>query len=372
MTPKRDNEIRRRAQRAYEFATAELARTDDQPINGDATNWEDRRAAEKAWRGTPEYARLIEYRGWLYDVEHAADYRRRHPVVRMVRRSRSIGRVERGQYGEPDSRFSWRWQNLDSDLRTLDECPSFMGLPLPDTRHQGRAWFDWYVRSADRKPFRIEAEWSFGKAVWSSGVSYSRRNSGTVMLHAALRPVASIYLTLKHLWPRKQEQESRTYSVSLVDGDVHYDLGKPGSDDEWHRGDPLNWMRGIIHPLDKLFGRAEHRKEAVGPKVNAIASFPEGDYPLLLQREVRTWKRARWPWPMVSLSVDIESVRPAESQGKGENSWDCGPDAIWGMSSPGHSYEDAVAAYVKATLRDRAKRGHIADEHRTVFTEATS
>jgi hypothetical protein len=131
-------------------------------------------------------------------------------------------------------------------------------------------------------------------------------------------------------------------------------------------------MVGIMHQVDLIFGRPVHDKKEVCPNVQAIASIPEGDYPLLLQREIRTWKRPRWPFTMTHRYVDIEAVRAAESQGKGENSWDCGPYAIWGMSSTGHSSEDAVAAYVKATLRDRAKRGHIADEHRAVFTGAAS
>lgn len=356
MTPAQDRIVRQRAQRAYDFAVTELARFDCP----EAVNY-------MTWVRRPEYEAASEYRSWLYDVKHVADYRRRHPLVRLLRRSRHIGRVECGEYGEPTARFSWRWQNLDDDLRIPDRSPTFLGLPAPDLRHQGRAWFDWYIRSTDRHPFKIEAEWTFGKAVWSSGVSYTRKNSGTIMLHAAIRPLASVYLTLKHLWPRAAHQESRTYSISLVDGALHYDLGKPGSGDEWRRDDPLNWMRGCIFLADKILGRAEHHKHVVGPKVDALASFPEGSYPLKLQREVRTWKRPRWPWPSVHRYVDIEAVRPAESQGKGENSWDCGPDAIWGMSSPGHSYEDAVAAYVKATLRDRRKHGHISPEHRAVM-----
>lgn len=366
MTPGRDAVIRARAQKAYDFAVAELARTDEPPIRYDAKDWKEQRARQEAWHGTAEYATLREYRSWLYDVKHFADYRRRHPIVRLLRRSRNIGQVRQGKYGEPTARFSWRWQNLDDDLRIPDQSPSILGLPVPDLRHQGRAWFDLYVRATDRTPREIELDWAFGKAVWSSGFSYTRKNSGTITLHASLRPVASVYLTLKHLWPRAVHQESRTYSISLSEGALHYDLGKPGSGDEWHRDDPLNWMRGCIFVADKLLGRMDYHKAKVGPVVDAIASFPEGDYPLKLQREVAIRKRARWPFKSMSRSVNIEAVRPAPFQGKGENSWDCGDDAIWGMSSPGHSYEDAVAAYVKATLRDRAKRGHVSDEHRSV------
>ena len=366
MTPKRDALIRRRAQAAYEFAVSEIERTDTPRVNYGRPDYEEQSRRRDVWENTPG---LREYRSWLYDVQSFANYRRRHPIVRMLRRSRNIGRIEQGEYNEPAPRFSWRWQNLDEDLRVPDQSPTVMGLPLPDIRHQGRAWFDWYVRSADRKPFKLEVDWAFGKAVWSSGVSYSRTNSGTITLHASIRPVASVYLIFKHLWPRREHQPSRTYSLSIVDAALHWDFGKPGSGDEWHRNDPLNWMRGCRFLLDDIFGRPHHTVTKVGPKVDAVASFPEGDYPLLLQREVRTWKRPRWPFVQTHRYVDIEAVQPALSQGKGDNSWDLGPDGIWGMSSPGHSYEDAVAAYVKSTLRDRRKQGHLAPEHRSVSAE---
>jgi hypothetical protein len=359
-----DTIARRNAQNAYDFAVAELARTDDPPIRYGEGNWKALLEQERAWHATAEYAQLREYRSWLYTVKSVADYRRRHPIVRLLQRSQNVGRVEQGEYGEPTSRLHWHWQNLDDDLRTLDHSPSIGMLALPDLRHQGRAWFDWYVRATDRKPLKIEVDWATGKAVWSSGASVGRSARGTLTLHVSLRPLASLYLIFKHVLP--ETDASRTYSLSVVDGTLHWDFGKPGSGDEWHRNDPLNWMRGCRFILDDIFGRAEHSLEKVGPSVRAVACFPEGQYTLTLQRETRTWKRPRWPFPYVRKAVDITLEKPPGFQGKGENSYDCGPDAIYGMSSPGHSYEDAVAAYVKAVLQERAKRGHLAPEHRTL------
>lgn len=374
MTPQRDAVIRQRAQKAYAFATAELDRTEERTVRYDLGNWREQRALQEAWHATAAYAQLSRYRSWLYDVKHFAEYRRRHPIVRLIRRSRSIGRIQHGQYGEdsPEARFHWHWQNLDDDRRVPSRSPAIGSLGLPTLSHEGRAWFDWYVRATDRKPLKIEVDWAFGARVWSSGVSYSRKNSGTVMLHASIRPLASVYLTVKHLWPRRVNQPSRTYSISVTDGALHYDFGKPGSGDEWHRNDPLNWMRGCRFLTDDIFGRATCTREKIGEPVQAVACFPEGQYPLTLQRETMTWKRSRWPWPYWRKSVDITLDRPPEFQGKGENSWDCGPDAIYGMSSEGHSYEDAVATYVKAVLRERAKRGHLELEHRTVLTQVAS
>lgn len=370
MTPRRDNVIRERAQRAYEFAVAELARTEEPTINYGASDWEEQRAQQEAWHATAEYAQLREYRSWLHAVKHYAEYRRRHPVVRLIRRSRNIGRVEHGQYGEdtPEARFHWHWQNLDEDRRGPDRSPSWGVLGLPSLSHEGRAWFDWYLRASDRTPLKIEVDWAFGPRIHATGVSIGRSGGGTLTLHAAIRPLFGVYVILSHVLPRG---ESKSYSVSIYPEDLtlHYDLGKPGSGDEWHRDDPLNWMRGCRFLLDDVFGRAECTREKVGPPVQAVACFPEGQYTLTLQRETMTWRRKRWPWPYWRAFVDITLEKPPEFQGKGENSWDCGPDAIYGMSSDGHSYEDAVAAYVKAVLRKRGKRGHLEPQHRSILAE---
>lgn len=380
MTPKRDAQVRRRAAEILAWCESELAITEpwvnppEAPLDHSlgieawraALDEQTRRHRE--FRDRPDIRRISEYREWLHGVAAFCRFRRRHPIARLVARSRHIGRVECGEYGHPDTRFSWRWQNLNDDLMRRPMSPAIGPLGLPDLRHQGRAWIDWYLRSSDTKPLKIEVEWTTGKAVWSTGVSLGRSSAGSATFHLAIRPIASVYLTLRHALPRILDERSRTYSLTFFGDTLQWDLGKPGSGDEWHRNDPLNWMRGCRFWPDDIFGRAVHVCEKIGEPVRAVACFPEGQYTLTLQRERRTWKRPRWPWPLTRDAVDITLERPPEFQGKGENSWDCGPDAIYGMSSPGHSYEDAVAAYVKAVLRERARQGHLAPEHRTILT----
>lgn len=381
MNPKQDSIVRAKATRYLAWAEAELARTEalvEFPEELDhSVHREDWRAEmdahfarRKVWQDRPEVRAIREYREQLYSFAAFCRHRRKHPIARLLAQTRAIGRVEHGEYGEPDARFSWRWQDLSDDLIQRPASPSFGSLGLPDLRRQGRAWIDWYVRRTDTKPLKIKVEWSTGRAVWMSGASLRRSAGGSVTLHVALRPVASLYLTLRHILPRVLEGRSKAYSLSVFEGAVQWDLGKPGSGDEWHRDDPLNWMRGCRFWLDDVFGRATYTNEKIGAPVQAVACFPEGQYTLTLQREVTTWKRPRWPWPFWRRSVDITLEQPPGFQGKGENSYDCGPDAIYGMSSSGHSFEQAVATYVGAVLKKRAKRGHLAPEHRTLLEAA--
>lgn len=135
------------------------------------------------------------------------------------------------------------------------------------------------------------------------------------------------------------------------------------------------WRHGWFNFTDFFLGRPSYTRVAVGEPVRAVASFLDGDYPLLLQRETCTWKRPRWPLATVRQFVDIKAGRDVGGEapgfrGKGENSWDLDDDAILGMSSEGHSFEDAVGKYVAATLHNRRRYGHISPEHRAIETPA--
>lgn len=104
---------------------------------------------------------------------------------------------------------------------------------------------------------------------------------------------------------------------------------------------------------DRLFGRTicttiEGEQEPV------IVPMPEGNYPGRLKREERVWKRPRWPWiaqRRVDYWVDMDIGVP--TPGKGENSWDCDDDGIFGTG--GKTKAEAVANVTSAALRQRER-----------------
>lgn len=303
------------------------------------------------------------------------------------------------------SRFWWHWTNdTDDSLNRRAEARSLAWgdtfvLGLPDLHHSGRAW----LYAGDSRT-TLSIEWGLGPhTFWRTTFGFGAHIDGDardLQLDVKLPLVGYLYLTLHGAVPRwlsfprerryttyepyifKSQEEARTterkpvehrymmgQDVDIVRFNISGDhvLGALFSIGEHMQSDGKR--RFYAFWPDWLFGRASHTNAKVGPPVQAVACFPEGQYRLTLQREVGTWKRPRWPWPYWQKSVDITLERPPEFQGKGESSWDCGPDAIYGMSSPGHSYEDAVAAYVKAVLRERARRGHLAPEHRTLLSD---
>lgn len=82
--------------------------------------------------------------------------------------------------------------------------------------------------------------------------------------------------------------------------------------------------------------------------------MPEGSYRATVTIERDSWTRARWFARRIERAhVDIHD--PIPTPGKGENSWDCGDDALHSSTFPCGTVPAAVGKIVGDVL---AKRGH--------------
>lgn len=130
------------------------------------------------------------------------------------------------------------------------------------------------------------------------------------------------------------------------------------------RGESLDpWTRAQLWPgihltlaprlRDRVLGRSEC-VTTTGEWEPTVVPMPEGIYSATVRREDRVWKRKRWPWPSQKRTewwIEIPGGIP--TPGKGENSWDCDDDGIYGTG--GSSPSDAVANATRAALRQREK-----------------
>ncbi len=115
------------------------------------------------------------------------------------------------------------------------------------------------------------------------------------------------------------------------------------------------WMDGNFHPIDFLFGRMKCETEILGT-FEVVIPMPEGSYPATVKLEERTWKRPRLPWKdTVRKSADVRMKEGIPHEGKGENSWDCGKDALFGINTKAETIEEAIAETVKAVLKSRRR-----------------
>ena len=129
---------------------------------------------------------------------------------------------------------------------------------------------------------------------------------------------------------------------------------------EWRATDPW-WVKGLsFNPSDFLLGKQRHAHTVHGDYQDVLIPMPEGCYPARMRPEERTWKRPRWPWwpfTVRHLYMEIELPGGIPFEGKGENSWDCGEDGLWGCSSSSWSVEKAVGHVVETVLKDRKRYG---------------
>lgn len=158
------------------------------------------------------------------------------------------------------------------------------------------------------------------------------------------------------------EFESRDVSVHLSDGSLFWNLWQnpheSSSTDPW-------WKHGILDPLDVLFGRMEQTSDKeVASRVVDI-HMPEGKYSATVRLSEPEYRRSRWPFKFGPDALYLHQRYSAQIEvadggipipGKGENSWDCGDDAIYGLSCQADSIEDAIGKIIASALRTRMKR----------------
>jgi hypothetical protein len=128
----------------------------------------------------------------------------------------------------------------------------------------------------------------------------------------------------------------------------------------WTRGQP--WWRDISLGKTQLFGKTESFSAEVD-KGETMVPLPEGNY-LATWSEVKVTNRYlgrlgrlrdRILGPRHHSYVDLDIPLGIPIEGKGENSWDCGMDGLFGCG--GQTLEEAVGNAVKSVLRDRRRYG---------------
>lgn len=117
------------------------------------------------------------------------------------------------------------------------------------------------------------------------------------------------------------------------------------------------WRQGSINFKDLVLGRQQHELETLKDGIPVVIPMPEGNYHGIARIERRTWKRPRWFVPLTRVSTQIDCPKGIPFGGKGENSWDCGDDGLFGWGVAGESLEKAIAHGVETVLKNRRRYG---------------
>lgn len=169
-----------------------------------------------------------------------------------------------------------------------------------------------------------------------------------------------LYGVLEPITKRKDQKytNGRTIGIAAHDGKLWIDLW---NDPMESRSRDPKWWHFTFDPMDMLFGKREYT-EKVLQEGEVNIDMPEGVYKATFKRFISYWKRPRWfgVKQLDRISIDIPAGIPHE--GKGENSWDMGMDATFGVTMPAPKDEpmhQIVDRFAISCLKDRQKHGNL-------------
>ena len=173
------------------------------------------------------------------------------------------------------------------------------------------------------------------------------RGSRSLKFHLCIPYIFSIWLKLGGILPYK---EGRELSIRAHDGSLWWKL--------WT--EPWDGKSHVFHWKDKLIGKATYNEVLIEER-DVLVPMPEKAYAAHVKFFESTWTYPRWFTSKIKrVSIDIPEGIPHE--GKGENSWDCGRDATYGMTTgPCRGIPEGVGHLVGSVLRTRVKNGSYSD-----------
>ena len=269
-------------------------------------------------------------------------------VARTGERTGQAGTQARppGHNGERGS-MNCHWQNLNEDRRGDIKGSGFW---------HGRAW--WTLT----KNLSTHAEWVIGGKRCALEISIGGE-SNVFGVSIGIPLLLSLFLDINYRPLRRfvPDWDAKVTGVRVFDWSIWV---------QWWKDEMGGWTNYRskwrnawfnrefnINILDVLLGRQTHTREELETKPGLV-SMPEGTYPISVTFDRRTWKRPRW-FAKSRLGAHIECLKPIGFPGKGENSWDCGDDAIHSMSCDATNMAEAIARVTESVMRSRERHGTI-------------
>ena len=123
---------------------------------------------------------------------------------------------------------------------------------------------------------------------------------------------------------------------------------------EWRKVDPW-WVRGVSLDLRRMvLGKRVYESEELA-LVPCVIPMPEGDYRAVAKVKRVTRGFSRW-FKRTANEVTLDIPKGIPFAGKGESSYDCDDDGLFGIS--GSSIDDAIRRAQDAVNDSRRRYGH--------------
>ena len=244
-----------------------------------------------------------------------------------------------------------------------------MHLDWQNLNDSGKAWAHgrlWLRRSGEwwRQRFgTLQLEWHLPCSHIGWGVTIGGGDGGRDFgVTFAIPPLVTLYLTFDNAFARQvfewhvDRGSDRQISVSFHSHGMWYQVWV-GSMASWSRSYPwCRWWRQGHVDFARLLGKEHYTTETLQAKIPITIPMPEGNYQGEAKIERQTWKRTLW-FRRVRVSTWIDVPRGIPFSGKGENSWDCGDDGLFGCGINGVSIGTAIRHFQDSVFESRRKYG---------------
>lgn len=238
-----------------------------------------------------------------------------------------------------------------------------------DFPKHGAKWWSWYTGSEEddneKKVQQVHLEWSLFRRGLAFYVTIDDASDYDIRAVIGVPFFGRFYLGLEHAkrflrfigmdWKTVRDKGSFNWARRIgIDIRLPVIIIYP-----WCH--PTDWSRNkrnsiYINLKDAVLGR---KKYSEGPATSKeiIINMPEGDYQGTYKKYVAHWKRPRWPIIDSVARVEIDIPEGIPFPGKGENSWDCGDDACFGITVSAKTIDEAVSKLIQSVIRDREHYG---------------
>jgi len=212
----------------------------------------------------------------------------------------------------------------------------------------GRNWLTLFDR------FKINSEWLLGSKSFNLQFSWGGYDNEDFGFNICIPPIA-LYLNFEGFLPRKLKNWDweRSTGISIHNWTAWLELWNDDSDSSkgfW------SFNYGVGDLLSLIFGRNNHSQKTI-KETDVTVPMPEGNYEGKVKIFESKWKRARLPWAKYMVRSEIEVPKGIPYPGKGENSWDCGTQHTYSITSPRKTIEGAIAGMVESILNTRKRYG---------------
>lgn len=238
---------------------------------------------------------------------------------------------------------------FDNDIRTHfcnDNRRGNRDAVVGSALWAGRWWLHFFSNF-------IRFTWAFGKQapVFNVGISLDLVYEGEISITLGVKHLffLSVAFHSRRLPTWDYKHGNRAIELRIFNWGIWFDLWR---DDDM----PFLKRRIIFHPLDTLFGKECHKQRHVSLH-EVLVPMPERSYPATVEMYLSEWKRPRSPRTRRIMRANIELEQPIPFPGKGENSWDLGEDATFGMTCPAVTPKEAVDCLITSVMRDRERYG---------------